>query len=124
MNRVKFILTNPRLIGLTAEQAATKVSLAILRDTTQLCPVEHGNLARSYTMRVTQTGKDSASGQVGTNVEYAPYVEFGHGEIVPKKGKWLRWEKDGKVIFAKRVGPYPPRSHLGEAFRRAQRRFG
>jgi hypothetical protein len=105
--RARFQLTNPRLLGKTAEEAARLVGLAILRDTVQLCPVDLGTLAQSYTL-----------------VEYAPYVEFGHGVITPKRASVLRWEKGGQVFFAHRVGAYPPRSHLGEAFKRAQRRYG
>jgi tetrahydromethanopterin S-methyltransferase subunit E len=122
--RARFQLTNPRLLGKTAEEAARLVGLAILRDTVQLCPVDLGTLAQSYTLVVDKTGDTSATAHVGTNVEYAPYVEFGHGVITPKRASVLRWEKGGQVFFAHRVGAYPPRSHLGEAFKRAQRRYG
>ena len=120
--RAHFELTNPRLVGLTAKTAARKVGLEILRDTVQLCPVDLGTLAQSYTLEV-DGGHNSATAHVGTNVEYAPYVEFGHGVITPKRKSVLRWEKNGVVHFAKSVPAYPPRSHLGEAFRRARARY-
>ena len=40
----------------------------------QLCPVDTGNLRNSITHRQV----DAQTEAVGTNVEYAPYVEFGH----------------------------------------------
>ena len=53
-----------------------------------LCAVDTGNLRNSITHEV---GGDEV--YVGTNVEYAPYVEFGHtqevGRYVPKLGKRL-----------------------------------
>lgn len=40
------------------------------------CPVDTGNLRSSINGKVI----DETLGRVGTNVEYAPYVEFGTGE--------------------------------------------
>lgn len=55
-----------------------------------LCPVDTGNLRNSITSEV---AIDEHAVYVGTNVEYAPYVEFGHhqqvGRYVPKIGKRL-----------------------------------
>lgn len=47
----------------------------------QYCPVDSGQLRNSITHQVTGN-----IGYIGTNVEYAPYVEFGTGI----------WAKDGK----------------------------
>lgn len=44
---------------------------------------------------------------IGTNVEYAKYVNDGRGEVRPKNAKFLRWESprfSGNEIFAKRAG--------------------
>ena len=55
----------------------------------QLCPVDTGNLRNSITHK--QEGDDTEL--IGTNVEYAPYVEFGHhqeaGRYVAAIGKRL-----------------------------------
>ena len=55
----------------------------------QLCPVDTGRLRNSITHK--QEGTDTEV--IGTNVEYAPYVEFGHhqepGRYVPAIGKRL-----------------------------------
>lgn len=54
-----------------------------------LCPVDTGNLRQSITHKVDE--KD-LSVTIGTNVEYAPYVEFGTGEHAEngqgRKGGW------------------------------------
>lgn len=55
-----------------------------------LAPVQTGNLKNSMTSEVVQNEK---AVYVGTDVEYAPYVEFGHhqevGRYVPAIGKRL-----------------------------------
>ena len=59
-------------------------------------------------------------GRVGSNVEYAPYVEFGTGiygkrgsPIVPKRAKMLSWiGGDGKRVFARSVRGMRPRKFL------------
>jgi len=42
----------------------------------QLCPVDTGRLRSSISWRLERVG-GTVVGVVGTNVEYAPYVEFG-----------------------------------------------
>lgn len=42
----------------------------------QLCPVDTGNLRSSISFRIEHVGATTV-GVVGTNVEYAPYVEYG-----------------------------------------------
>ena len=55
----------------------------------KLCPVDTGNLRNSITHQ--REGDDTEL--IGTSVEYAPYVEFGHhqtpGRYVPAIGKRL-----------------------------------
>jgi HK97 gp10 family phage protein len=40
-------------------------------------PVDRGNLRRSYHTEARATGPHDAEARTGTNVEYAPHVEFG-----------------------------------------------
>lgn len=79
--------------GLTAEGYAKK-----------LCPVDTGNLRNSITFNVDE--KENAV-YIGTNVEYAPYVELGTGKYVSggrptpwayqdAKGNW-HWTRGNKA---------------------------
>lgn len=60
----------------------------------QNCPVDTGQLKNSITHEVTDN-----EGYVGTNVEYAPYVEFGTGLYSVKgdgrKGSWSYQDAEG-----------------------------
>jgi HK97 gp10 family phage protein len=53
-----------------------RICLRIERRAKQLCPVDTGRLRSSISTAIIVDGR-SISGIVGTNVEYAPYVEFG-----------------------------------------------
>lgn len=59
---------------------------------------------------------------VGTNVEYAIWVEFGTGEFAEagngRKGGWVYRTPDGKVHFTYGM---PPRPYLRPAFRQNQK---
>lgn len=47
----------------------------------------------------------------------AAIIEFGHGVIRPVKAKMLHWfDKAGNEIWARKVGPVPPRPFLHPAF--------
>lgn len=71
-------------VGLVAEGYAKK-----------LCPVDTGNLRNSITHRVELDGGNSAA-YVGTNSEYAAYVELGTGQYV-SGGRPTPWVyKDAK----------------------------
>jgi len=57
-----------------AEKALTKSAIAVQASAVMRVPAPTGNLRSSITYKV--TGKE---GRVGTNTDYAPYVEFGTG---------------------------------------------
>ena len=122
----KFRITNGALIGLTLQEAVYKVGLEILRDAREECPVDTGNLANSLTYRKGPRATTKfAEGIVGTNVTYAPFVEFGHGVITPKNGKYLVWtNKSGKKVFARSVKAMAARPFLGRALEKARRKYG
>jgi len=65
----------------------------IKRDAVLLCPVDTGRLRQSMTKSLTVTS-DEAEGVVGTNTEYAPYVEFGTG----LRGAASNPTYDGEVV--------------------------
>lgn len=43
---------------------------------------------------------------IGSDLEYAKWVENGRGEIFPKYAKALKFEANGKTIFAKHAKAY------------------
>lgn len=61
-----------------AEKALVKGGLLVERDAKILCPVDTGRLRASITHRLEGAGTNEPAVEVGTNVEYAPFVEFGH----------------------------------------------
>lgn len=58
------------------EQSLVRCGLFVERDAKINAPVDTGRLRASITHRITTEGNDSIV-EVGTNVEYAPAVEFG-----------------------------------------------
>jgi HK97 gp10 family phage protein len=58
-------------------QAVLDGSRIVERATKQKCPVRTGNLRASYRSEITVQKSDYAESDTGTNVEYAPPVEFG-----------------------------------------------
>lgn len=63
------------------QKAILKGCIMVEVDAKKLCPVDLGTLMNSITHEVEET-----VGRVGSNIEYAPYVEFGTG-IYAEKGK-------------------------------------
>lgn len=67
------------LANLDISKALNKACLVVENEAKRLCPVDTGDLRNSITHEV-----DDGVGIVGTNKEYAPYVEYGTG-ILPLK---------------------------------------
>jgi HK97 gp10 family phage protein len=81
-----------------------------------LAPVDLGNLSSSNTHEVDATRK---AVHIGTNVEYAPYQEFGTGIYAEKgngrKGGWTYQDpKTGEFIFTWGNEPQPFLRPAGE----------
>lgn len=80
---------------------------------TEHTPVKTGKLAKSWKQTPAVEQGDGYMTEVGTDVDYAPYVENGTGLYGPKHAKYLikprapggtlRFVVDGKVVFAKYV---------------------
>lgn len=72
--------------------AAISVGMFVSGAAQDICPVDTGNLRDSITHAYNDDGHQVTL-LVGTNVEYAPYVELGHhqqpGRFVPAIGKRL-----------------------------------
>jgi HK97 gp10 family phage protein len=73
-----------------------------------LVAVDTGNLRGSITHKVDE---QELSCRIGTNVEYAPYLEFGTGEFAEngqgRKGGWFFTDADGKTHFTLGNKPQP-----------------
>lgn len=69
-----------KLENLDIEQALNKACLVVENEAKEQCPVDKGQLRNSITHEI-----DNNDGYVGTNLEYAPYVEFGTG-LFSKEG--------------------------------------
>lgn len=64
------------------------------------CPVDTGNLRNS----ISHTVKEHTA-YIGTNVKYAPYIEFGTGKFAETGGRQTPWVyNDGKGHFYRTEG--------------------
>lgn len=95
----KFTWTNEPAVTKTVERAVETAMLEIWRDARYDCPVDTGNLANSIIPEGPTVTGNTVTGTVGTNVYYAPFVEFGTRHMAA-------------------------RPFLGRALESAQRRFG
>ena len=79
----------------TVTKALTEAALIVEGAAKNLSPVDTGNLKGSITHAV---GKDDA--RVGTNVEYAPYVEYGTSKMAAQP--YLRPAVDNNIEAIKK----------------------
>ena len=88
--------SNLYLVNKLSKEAMVKAAISVGLLTSgyaqDICPVDTGRLRDSITHAYNDDGSQVTL-LVGTNVEYAPYVELGHkqqpGRYVPKIGKRL-----------------------------------
>ena len=91
------VSSNLYLVTKTTKEAMVNAAVSVGMLTTgyaqDLCPVDTGLLRNSITHAYNDEEDGKVTLLVGTNVEYAPYVELGHrqqpGRYVPKIGKRL-----------------------------------
>lgn len=90
-------------------------ALVIQSQAKALAPVDTSNLKTSINHKV-EVSKLEA--YIGTNCDYAIYVEFGTGEFAEngngRKGGWIYINNEGKTIFTKGNKPKP---YLRPAYR-------
>lgn len=70
-------------------QALEKAALIVLSDAKEKCPVDDGQLRNSIEYQI-EKGEGEVAAYIGTNVEYAPYVEKGTGIYSPE-GRQTPW---------------------------------
>lgn len=69
------------------------------------CPVDTGNLRGKISYKV-----DGEDCYIGTNVKYAPYVEYGTGKYAEKGGRqtpWVYIDGDGNAHYTHGQKPQP-----------------
>lgn len=118
-----FAWTNVGALALEVSALVGRVAFEIEAEAKTLCPVDTGNLARSITT-VEQSSAMNPTWVVGTNVYYAPWVEFGRGPVKPVRARMLRWEGKGGTVYAKSAGPAKAQPFLGPALESARARYG
>lgn len=88
-------------------RAMEKACLIVVSDAKRGCPVDDGQLRNSIEYQIEQSsskGIDDVVGYVGSNVEYAPYVEKGTG-IYSAEGRKTPWSyQDAKGEWHKTSG--------------------
>lgn len=89
-------------------QAMEQVCILVENEAKIKCPVDNGLLRNSITHYI-EDNPDELVGVVGTNVEYAPYVEFGTGIYSSLgNGRQDRWKyKDAKGEWHSTIGQHP-----------------
>lgn len=82
----------------------TKASIFVEGRAKLNTPVDTGNLRKSIRYDVSRSGR-VVTGQVGTNVEYAPFIEFGTGIYASggggRKTPWFVELPDGTGFFTR-----------------------
>ena len=111
-----------KIANMELREAMNKATQLVHGQAKALAPADTGILRNSIHMQVKDTGK-SLEGRVYTNVEYAPYVEFGTGikgngtypyqveglNLVYKNKGWAYFDEDkGEWIYTKgqKAQPY------------------
>lgn len=96
-----------------------KAAMLVESQAVLLVPVDTGALRNSIGYKVNER---ELVAYIGTNCEYAIYVEFGTGEFAEngngRKGGWVYKTPNGEVHFTYGM---PPQPYLRPAFRKNQK---
>ena len=119
---MKFV-DNSEAVKRELERAAIrgliKASMLVEGQAVLLAPVDKGGLRDSIGYKVDES---ELVAYIGTNCEYAIYVEFGTGEFAEngngRKGGWVYKTPNGEVRFTYGM---PPQPYLRPAFRKNQK---
>lgn len=108
-NLDKLLTKLKNLKTVSVEQAVNEACILVENDAKKRCPVDTGELRMSITHEIEETSENRTTGAVGTNLEYAPYVEFGTGIFSSLgNGRQDRWSyKDAKGEWHSTIGQQP-----------------
>ena len=112
-NLDKLLKKLENLNRISVEQAVNEVCILVENDAKRRCPVDTGELRMSITHEIEETSENRTTGAVGTNLEYAPYVEFGTGIFSSLgNGRQDKWSyKDAKGEWHTTIGQQQPYLH-------------
>lgn len=96
-------------------EAMEELGLRIEATARKLAPVDDGRLRSSITSEVQREGTDTLALYVGTNLSYAPHVEYGRGAITASGDGVLHFTIEGEEVFVKSVGPADAQPYLRPA---------
>ena len=104
INLEKFISKLNKLSDQQMEQALNKACILVENQAKENCPVDTGELRMSITHYV-----EGDTGVVGTNKQYAPYVEYGTGLFAREgNGRQTPWSyQDAKGEWHSTKGQKP-----------------
>ncbi len=108
-NLDKLLKKLENLKSVSVEQAVNQACILVENDAKQRCPVGTGELRNSITHEIEETTEKRITGAVGTNLEYAPYVEFGTGIFSSLgNGRQTPWcYQDAKGEWHTTIGQQP-----------------
>lgn len=97
------------------EEALETLGLMIEGTAKTLVPVDSGRLKSRLSNTVKREGANIIALYVGSNVHYAPMVEYGRGAISASGDGVLHFTVDGEEVFVQSVGPAPAQPYLRPA---------
>ena len=104
-----------RLSVSTANDLAEKGAKSVQKRARRLAPTKTGALRASIGIRQVEHGL-RVTYEIGSNLEYAKYQEFGTGPIYPRMYGVLVWQgSDGTNIFARRTSGVPATHFMSRA---------
>jgi HK97 gp10 family phage protein len=90
---IRRALSNPQLLGGPIRSFLVKTGFVVERTGKENAPVDTGRLRSSITSRVGQDIRSDPSVFIGSNLLYAPYVEFGTKPHWPPLSAMQPWAK-------------------------------
>lgn len=120
----------PQLANKAFSRAIGSSAYAVSNRAKAGAPVRYRALRASIHVEGPTITPGNVSAQVGTNLNYAPYQEFGtgiyagHGPITPKRGKVLAWRSGGAWHFARSVRGVKPTHFFKNAIEFSQADIG
>lgn len=80
------------------KRAFTQACMYIKSQAKLLCPVDTGRLRQSIAYKVTMSD-GAIKGEIGTNVEYAEYIEFGTSKMVAQPFLYPALKDNQEVVI-------------------------